>query len=213
VLAGASDARREIVVVEGLMDFHQLRARGIENVAALGGTSMSPRTFERLHRLGIEVVTLCLDSDEAGRAATARAVEHSSRARRSPDIHVIDPEQLGPAKDPDAFVHEHGPDAWRELMQTRRCGIAWRAHEFAGTVGRDLPAPERRSALARAGRWLSTLPPRLALEQEDALREIAVRCGYSSEAVARSFRARFWAAPEREGRLSRSRTEGLTRGF
>ena len=100
------DARHELVLVEGFMDLHQLRARGIENVAALGGTSTSPLTFERLHRLGVEVVTLCLDRDDAGRAATARAVEHSARARQSPEVYVIDPERLAPAKDPDALVRE-----------------------------------------------------------------------------------------------------------
>ena len=33
-------------------------------------TAIAPNTFERLHRLGIETVTLCLDNDDAGRAAT-----------------------------------------------------------------------------------------------------------------------------------------------
>ena len=194
LLAGTQDARREIVLVEGFFDLHQLRARGIENVAALGGTSMRPQTFERLHRVGIEVVTLCLDNDDAGRAATARAVEHSARARRSPEVYVVDPGQLGPAKDPDEFVHKRGLAAWRDLLATRTCGIAWRAHELAA-VTRDSPAPERRAALARAGKWLGVLPPRLALEQEDTLRDIAERCGYSPAAVERSFRARFWREP------------------
>ena len=83
------------MLVEGFFDLHQLRARGIENVAALGGTSVRPQTFERLHRLGIEAVTLCLDNDEAGRGATARAVENAARARQSPEVYVIDPEPAG----------------------------------------------------------------------------------------------------------------------
>src|SRR5207247_3846280 len=91
VLAGARDERRELVLVEGFFDLHQLRARGIANVAALGGTSTRRLTFERLQQLGIEVVTLCLDNDDAGRAAAARAVEHSARARHSPDLYGIDP--------------------------------------------------------------------------------------------------------------------------
>jgi DNA primase len=200
------NAPRELVLVEGFMDLHQLRAHGIENIAALGGTSTSPRTFERLDWLGIDVVTLCLDRDDAGRAATARAVEHSTRARQSPDVYVIDPERLAPTKDPDALVRELGTEAWHTLVETRTCGIAWRANEFARTVGRDSPASERRAALARAGGWLGGLPPRLALEQEDALQAIADRCGYSREAVTRSFRARFWGAADREPQ-ARSRTD------
>lgn len=206
LLSQPYEKRREIVLVEGFLDLHQLRARGIENVAALGGTSVRPQTFERLNRLGIEAVTLCLDNDEAGWTATARAIENSARARCGPAVYVIDPRQLGHAKDPDDLVRKRGVAAWRELHAVRECGIAWRAHELA-PVTPDSPALERRAALARAGLWLGSLPPRLALEQEDAVREIAGKCGYSSEAVARFFRARFWGAPQRQHQPARSLTD------
>jgi DNA primase len=97
-------ARREIVLVEGLIDVHRLNARGIENVAALGGTSMRPQTFERLQRRGIETITLCLDNDDTGRAATARALDQSARAKNCPTVYVVDPARLAPVKDPDEFV-------------------------------------------------------------------------------------------------------------
>jgi DNA primase len=203
LLAGGTDIRREIVIVEGFLDLHQLRARGIENVAALGGTSIRPRTFEQLDRLGIEIVTLCLDNDEAGRAATARAIESAARAREAPEIHVIDPAQLAPATDPDEFVRQRGPAGWQGLLKTETCGIAWRASELA-SVRREAPELERRMALRRAERWLGHLPPRLALEQEDAIRRVAEQCGYSSDAAFRVFRDRFWRAPARD-RLERSR--------
>jgi transcriptional regulator GlxA family with amidase domain len=44
------------------------------------------------------------------------------------------------------------------------------------------------------------LPPRLALEQEDALRAVAQRCGYSPPAVERAFRARYWTQPRERTR-------------
>jgi DNA primase len=202
----SADARRDLVLVEGLIDVHQLRAHGIENVAALGGTSISPHTFEQLHRHGIETVTLCLDNDDAGRVATARAIENLARAGRSPDIYVTDPAQLAPANDPDELVRQRGVAAWGELANARSCGIAWRAHQLVA-VSRDAPLTERRAALARAGRWLGTLPPRLALEQEDALRSIAKRCGYSTEAVERAFHARYWDPPQRIREPARSPSE------
>jgi hypothetical protein len=116
---------------------------------------------------------------------------------------VVDPEGIAPAGDPDEFVRERGPAAWRELVSTRTCGIAWCAHELATAVSRDSPVPKRRAALARAGRWLGTLPPRLALEQEDAVRAVAELCGYTPEAVERSFRARYWSRPHERMQLSR----------
>jgi hypothetical protein len=69
--------------------------------------------------------------------------------------------------------------------------------ELIGDVTPDDPAARRREALGRAGSWLGSLPARLSLEQEDAIRHVADRCGYSHSAVERAFRARYWAGRER----------------
>ncbi|MBA2475867.1 MAG: toprim domain-containing protein, partial [Actinobacteria bacterium] len=193
VIASSRDAHRELVLVEGLIDFHQLKARSFENVAALGGTSTNPRTFERLRKLGVETVTLCLDNDEAGRTATMRAVENSVRAQRSPTVYVISPERLDVAKDPDVLVRSQGTDAWRTLLTKRECGIVWRAGQLVADVEPNGSLDERREGLSRAGTWLGALPARLSLEQEDAVRAVAKRCGYTVEAVERAFRARYWS--------------------
>jgi DNA primase len=194
---------REVVLVEGFLDYHQLAARGIDNVAALGGTSTNPRLFERLSQLGVEIVVLCLDNDDAGRAATAKAVEHAARARTSPAIYAVNTEGIG-AKDPDALLRGEGIDAWRELMNRHECGIVWRVKQMVKEIDPHSHLGERREALRRAGAWLGTLPPRLALEQEDAVKVAAERCGYSAEAVQRAFRARFFRdlMPTREQSVS-----------
>jgi DNA primase len=138
-----------------------------------------------------------LDNDETGRAATARAVEQAARAERSPGLFVVDPELLGSEKDPDAYVHTRGVAAWRALLEERQCAIAWRAGEHLRGVNADSAQEKRREALSRVGAWLGTLPPRLALEQEDAIKAAAVRCRYSPDSVQRAFRARFWTEPRR----------------
>jgi hypothetical protein len=192
---------RELVLVEGFFDHHQLRARGVENTGALGGTASSPRLFDRLSRLGVEEVKLCLDSDSPGRAATARAVENAARATASPGIYVV----LCPTKDPDELVRTQGIDAWQRLVAAAECGVAWRASEFLGDLTATDPLAERRNAVASAGAWLGSLPPRLALEQEDAVRRVAERGGYSAEAALRSFRARFWSVPPLAPALARAK--------
>ncbi|MGH3042161.1 MAG: toprim domain-containing protein [Gaiellaceae bacterium] len=192
VLARPISERRDLVLVEGLLDVHHFRAREVPSVAALGGTSASPETFERLARLRFERVTICLDRDGPGRAAAARIVEQAARAKSGPAILVLDPEHLAQSKDPDEFLARHGPEAWHETLARRECGITWRAHELLETAGPTSPPDVRRAALARVGRWLGTLPPRFSLEQEDAVRTVAEACGYSPAAVERAFRARFW---------------------
>lgn len=212
-LARSRATRRELILVEGVFDVHQLRAQGIENAVALGGLGIAPRTFERLSQLGVERVTLCLDRDDPGRAATARAVEQSGRVRRSPAVFVVDPERLAPAKDPDAFVRERGIQAWPDLLSASECGIAWRARDLLEGVTPEAPGDARREALGRAGSWLGHLPARLALEQEDAVRSISERCGYSADAVERAFRARFWLSPRDRMDIDHHEMSRMAPGF
>ena len=183
--------------MEGVIDVHALRVHGVENVCALGGTSIRSAMFEQLVRLGVEKVTLCLDNDQAGRTATARAIEQATRSASSPALFVVDPEQLAPAKDPDAYVRAHGATAFARLLGSRTCAISWRALEFTRALDCASDQESRRATLRRAGAWLGSLPPRLALEQDDALRTVASRCGYSFEAAERAFRAQYWQPPER----------------
>ena len=84
LLAGTQDARRDVVLVEGFFDLHQLQRARIENVAALGGTSVSRGRSSDSTASASKRVTLCLDNDEAGRAATARAVENCRTRPREP---------------------------------------------------------------------------------------------------------------------------------
>jgi DNA primase len=196
------ETRRHLVLVEGVFDLHQLRAHGLESVAALGGTGARPQLFERLASFGVETVTLCLDNDEAGRVATARTIEHAARASKSPALFVVDPKRLGSAKDPDAYVLTERIAAWRGLVEERECAIGWRAAEHLRDVADASPQGVRREALSRVGIWLGKLPPRLALEQEDAVRVAAACCGYSIDAVQRSFRARYWPEPHRARSLA-----------
>ena len=75
---------------------------------------------------------------------------------------------------------------------------------------RPLHSPQRREALARAGAWLGSLPPRLALEQEDAVERVAERCGYCARGCdCARFRARFWRlSPRRRDDLAADTASG-----
>jgi DNA primase len=109
---------------------------------------LAVQLFERLNALGVETVTLCLDNDEAGRAATARAIEKAARATRSPGLFVVDPKRVGSAKDPDAYVLTRGIDAWRALLGERECAVAWRTGEHLVGVTPESPQETRRETLA-----------------------------------------------------------------
>ena len=207
VLRLGAPERRNVVLVEGLIDVHSLRSRGFPNIAAVGGARVQPGAVTQLRRLGFDSVVLVFDNDAPGREGLARAVEDVSRAKAAPGLRVLEPKLLGDSKDPDAFVRDHGVERFRELLDQASCAISWRALELIDGVSPQNDTRSRRAALALVGEWLGTLPARLALEQEDAIHSVADQCGYSRVAVERAFRARFWDRSEgRSGvRLSRER--------
>jgi DNA primase len=192
VLRLAPSGRSELLLVEGLIDVHHLRAKGLPNVAAVGGVGLSQDLIPRLGRLGFDTIVLAFDNDAPGREGISRTVERASRVKEAPTLRVLEPTQLGDSKDPDAFVREHGIERLRALIEQADCAISWHALELTRGVTPQHDTPSPRAALARAGNWLGTLPPRLALEQEDAVRRVADQSGYSQTAVERAFRARFW---------------------
>jgi hypothetical protein len=187
-------ARRELVLVEGLVDVHHLRAKGIANVAAIGSAHIRPDKLARLSKHGIETVTLALDNDESGRDALARAIDRATRLDHAPALRVVHPAELGDAKDPDEYVRMHGVDRLRELVRKAECGVTWRTFDRMRHLEPDGPQRERRAALEDVGRWLGTLPARLALEVEDAIWAASERSGYDPKAVERAFHAKFWFA-------------------
>jgi Toprim-like len=203
--------RRELVLVEGLLDVHHLRAHGLANIAAVGAARIQPDTLAGLTRHGIETVTLAFDNDQAGREGLARAIDRATRLEnaRVPALRVVEPSKLGDSKDPDEYVRMHGIDVFRERLQESECGVTWRTVDRMRHLGPASSQSERRAALEGVGMWLGRLPARLALEVEDAIRVAAERSGYEPIAVERAFRAKFWAAeperPERERALHPTR--------
>ena len=212
VLRLASHERRELILVEGLLDVHHLRAKGIESIAAIGSARIKADKLARLSMHGIETVTLVLDNDESGRDALTRVIDQTSRLEKAPALRVVDPAAFGDAKDPDEYVRKHGVDRLRELLRGAECGVTWRTLDRMRDVEPDGPQHQRRAALANVGKWLGTLPPRLALEVDDAIRVASERSGYDPKAVERAFQAKFWGGGserrDREPALHRTRDVG-----
>ena len=173
ILRLPADARREVTLVEGLIDVHHLRSKGFPSVAAIGGARVQPEALRRFGRLGIDSVVLALDNDASGRDGTVRAVERITRRRTHPLFACSIPSGSATRRIPTRSCREHGVTSFGALVAEADCAVSWRAREFVNGITPDSEARRRRAALARAGNWLGTLPPRYALEQEDAIRQVA----------------------------------------
>lgn len=115
--------------------------------------SLEPRrcdvAFEFVALTDLGVVNT-LDNDGAGRAATARAIEASTSAARSPRIWVIAPDLLDGAKDPGDLIRAKGRDGWARASDAPVCGITVQALELTGPLVNLDHEPGRRAGLARA---------------------------------------------------------------
>ncbi len=116
VLFALDKAKRAIldaghaIIAEGQLDTIACHSAGIRNVVAPQGTALTSDHGRILKRYTDEVI-LCFDGDEAGRAATVRALDgllSSGVAIRVASIMAPD--------DPDTLIRSQGVDAFRQVL-------------------------------------------------------------------------------------------------
>jgi DNA primase len=148
---GAIAKDKTALIVEGYFDVIAAHAAGIESTVASSGTAL---TREQVHSLGriAETLILCFDGDDAGRAATTRAVDViaaeglQARICRLP-LGAKDPDELV-RRDPAAFLQAitEAPPAWQVLL------------DAALAVGEGGSVDARRAAAERAVSVLARIP-------------------------------------------------------
>ncbi len=99
------------IVVEGYMDAISVFGAGVKNVVASLGTAFTPEQGKKLLRYAPRIC-FCYDSDEAGQAATVRALSVVKGTGAKVSVIVV-PE----GKDPDEFIRRHGAKAFEELVK------------------------------------------------------------------------------------------------
>lgn len=181
----SKEGRDHLVLLEGLVDVVSLQARGFPNVAALGGTGTSPKTFEALEDFGVRSVTLLFDNDPPGRDGTLKALDNLQKASKAPVVYVVDPSDLGDEKDPDEFVRVRGLDAFREVLKKRKSWAIYRGQVLLEEVTPSSSDNARREAAGRVLDFEENLRgERAGLDREDLLRLAAERTGYGYDTLA-----------------------------
>ena len=109
-----------IYLVEGYMDVVSLSSKGIENVVANLGTSLTDRQVTILNQFYDDII-ICFDGDESGYKAALRAAENL--------IKELKPEKqisflfLTDKEDPDSFVNKNGKDYFIEFTKEKKISI------------------------------------------------------------------------------------------
>ena len=108
----AKNAKLEnIIIVEGYMDCVSLHQRGIPNVVASLGTSLTENQG-RLLKKHTEKIVISYDSDGAGQTATLRGLDILNNL--GCDVRIL---QMEGAKDPDEYVIKYGTGKFDLLVK------------------------------------------------------------------------------------------------
>ena len=138
-----TDVRKDgAVIVEGYMDAIAAHQAGFKNVVAQMGTALTEHQVDEIRRLTGKM-TLALDQDAAGQAATLRSLDvilNKFRTKASkqlgpdgsprdadPDPRVI---VMPPGQDPDEVIHR-SPSDWAKLVDSAMPAITFRIDAYA----------------------------------------------------------------------------------
>lgn len=102
------------IVTEGYMDVLALVQHGVTQVVGTLGTATTEQHLQLLFRYTDKII-FCFDGDKAGRKAAWRALTVClPKLSANKSLHFV---LLPEGEDPDSFIHQHGQEGFRSLVQ------------------------------------------------------------------------------------------------
>ncbi|HPK01020.1 MAG TPA: DNA primase [Candidatus Sumerlaeota bacterium] len=168
-MALARDAIREsrqVILLEGYMDWIALHRRGLANALAGMGTALTEDQARLIRRIA-DRATLIYDGDEPGQKAAFRGTE--LLLRQGLEVRIV---TLPAEHDPDTFLEAEGTQALRERIAEAPAAVSY----FTARIGEraNLSRPEGKADAVQQ------IAPLLL-----ALGDPAIREGYLEQAAAR----------------------------
>ena len=112
---------KDVVIVEGELDSLSATARGVENVVATGGSSISSDQVKDAIRRGAKSFTLCFDVEPGKEDETAKRITSAIKVIQGEKvnrIYIVTLPDLGGGKtDPDRLIKDSGVNAFREALR------------------------------------------------------------------------------------------------
>ncbi len=196
----AKNCKDGLLMCEGYMDVITLHQAGFTNAVATLGTAVNDDHARIIARY-TNNVSLCYDSDDAGRKATDRAIEALSKAGIS--VRVID---LGASKDPDEFIKANGRDAFALKLKKSEGRIDYRIREIMSRY-KDDDADDRQRRMQELVELAASLPDKPL--REIYCRRIAELTGLSADGIIQSAEMRH-RRMENKARRDKARSDITT---
>lgn len=112
---------RDLVIVEGELDSLSATARGVNNIVATGGSSISSDQVRDAINKGAKSFSLCLDTEPGKEEETAKRINSAIEVILGEGVnrvYIVTLPDLGGGKtDPDRLIKESGVDAFKEAIR------------------------------------------------------------------------------------------------
>lgn len=168
-----SQAQGQLIMVEGHNDVLGLHSHGIRNVAAMMTAAPSERQYATIHALHINNIVICPDGDEAG----FRTIESINKNRSlHQQVKVV---TIPDGSDPDEFVKENGPTAFKKLIADAVFPIELIIRDVAEKYN-DAGPTAKLDMSAEAMKYMAHLS---GFEREFALEELSTITNISKEVI------------------------------
>jgi DNA primase len=172
----AKDSIRKLkfaVIVEGNMDVITSHQAGVTAVVATAGTAMTEAHLKGVGRFSPDI-RLAFDQDDAGVAATVRAIPLAQKAGVS--LSIID---IQGGKDPDELIQKN-PGAWKQAITNNNDVLDWLITQYQKRADLETYAGReqfKQAVLSSVKRLQS------AGEQGVYMQKVAQILGYSNDAI------------------------------
>lgn len=165
---------RSAVIVEGYMDVVSMFAHGVKAVVASLGTALTKQQALLLKRY-VSDCYIAYDGDEAGEAATKKAIDILETQGLS--VRVI---RFEPGQDPDDFIKKHGLSGFAEKVKAAPGSVGYKLN--CAEAEHDLSTEDGKEAFAiEASNILSAIES--PITRERYAEQVSKKTGYSQTSV------------------------------
>jgi DNA primase catalytic core len=125
---------KDLVIVEGELDSLSATARGVNNIVATGGSSISSDQVKDAIKRGAKSFSLCLDTEPGKEEETAKRINSAIEVILGEGVnrvYIVSLPDLGGGKtDPDRLIKESGVDAFKEAIRGALSYYEYRLQEL-----------------------------------------------------------------------------------
>jgi len=112
---------KDVVIVEGELDSLSATAKGVENIVATGGSSISSDQVKDAIKRGAKSFTLCLDTEPGKEDETTKRITSAIEVILGEGVnrvYIVTLPDLGGGKtDPDRLIKDSGVDVFRDAIK------------------------------------------------------------------------------------------------